>query len=574
LTVDAGPSVTTNPMNQTVCDGGTATFTAAASGSPTPTVQWQVSTDGGTTFNNVPGATSTTLMFTASASQNGHRFRAVFTNTCGTATTTAAILTVNSGPSVTTNPMNQTVCDGGTATFTAAASGSPTPTVQWQVSTDGGTTFNNVPGATSTTLMFTASASQNGHRFRAVFTNSCGSATSTAATLTVNTAPSVTTNPGDQATCAGSLVSFTAAASGSPTPTVQWQVSTDGGSTFANIPGATSTTLSFSATPAQDGHKFRAVFTNTCGTATTSAAMLMSGSAPAITTNPGNQSACSGGLASFVAGASGAPTPTVQWQVSTDGGATFNNIPGATSTTLSFAVAIGQNSNLFRAVFTNACGSATTSAATLTVNTPPVVTLNPTTQISIGGSPVTFSAAATGSPAPTVQWQVSTDGGVTFNNIPGATNPNLTFTPTPSQHGNLFRAIFTNVCGSVSTFVAGGGAALQVFDICIEQFSGEDAVFLRFNSITGDYLFTYCRKRVTLTGKGTIKRTQPDDLCKIELRDTGPDPRRPDRNIFAIVNVCDFQGDATIEIFARGETYTIHDENIRDNTCVCVLPGP
>ena len=108
---------------------------------------------------------------------------------------------------------------------------------------------NNVAGATTTTLTVpNVLAGQNGTKFRAVFTNGAGTATTTAATLTVNFAPSVTTNPSDQTVSAGRRATFTAAASGNPTPTVQWQVSTDGGATFSNIAGATSTTLSFAAT--------------------------------------------------------------------------------------------------------------------------------------------------------------------------------------------------------------------------------------------------------------------------------------------------------------------------------------
>jgi len=80
------------------------------------------------------------------------------------------------------------VTAGQTAAFTAAATGSPTPTVQWQVSTSGGA-FSNVSGATSTTLSFTTASSQNGNQYQAVFTNSAGSATTTAATLTANAAP-------------------------------------------------------------------------------------------------------------------------------------------------------------------------------------------------------------------------------------------------------------------------------------------------------------------------------------------------------------------------------------------------
>src|SRR5208283_114317 len=131
--------------------------------------------------------TSATYTFTAAAGQNGNEFRAVFTNSVGTATTTAAKLTVNVAPVITTNPSSQAVSAGSTASFTAAASGTPAPTVQWQVSTNGGTTFSNVSGATSATYNFTAGA-QDGNQFRAVFTNSVGTATTSAATLTVSPA--------------------------------------------------------------------------------------------------------------------------------------------------------------------------------------------------------------------------------------------------------------------------------------------------------------------------------------------------------------------------------------------------
>ncbi|MGH9972050.1 MAG: hypothetical protein ACREBG_30255 [Pyrinomonadaceae bacterium] len=111
----------------------------------------------------------------------------VVTSSLGlTATSNPVTLGLLSSPAITTNPGDTNVCEGATASFTAAASGNPTPTVQWQVSIDGGANFSDISGATSTTLSFTASASQNGNKFRAVFSNSCNSTTTTAATLTVN----------------------------------------------------------------------------------------------------------------------------------------------------------------------------------------------------------------------------------------------------------------------------------------------------------------------------------------------------------------------------------------------------
>ncbi|MGN6567406.1 MAG: beta strand repeat-containing protein, partial [Flavipsychrobacter sp.] len=451
LTVNGTPIVTTNPSNNTFCSGSTATFTAAATGSPTPTVQWQISTDGGVSYNNISGATSTTLTFTAASSQNNNKYRAVFTNTNGSATTNAATITVNVAPTVSTNPTGQTVCSGNSASFTASAGGTPTPTVQWQLSTDGGTTFNNISGATSATLSFTTAASQNNNQYRAVFTNSCGNVTTSAATLNVNVAPSVTTNPSSASFCPGASTSFTAAASGTPTPTVQWQLSTDGGTTYNNISGATSNIYTFTNAGSENGYKYRAVYTNSCGTVNTSAATLNMNAVPVVTTNPSTQTICSGSNVSFLAAASGTPTPTVQWQLSTDGGTTFNNISGATGTTLSFATTTSQNGNQYRAVFANTCNTATTTAATLNIDIAPSITTNPSDITVCPGTTTTFTAAASGIPTPTVQWQLSTDGGTTYNNISGATSNTYTFTNTGSENGYKYRAVYTNSCGNITS---------------------------------------------------------------------------------------------------------------------------
>ena len=120
--------------------------------------------------------------------ENGNQYEAVFTNSVGTATTSDAA-TLDGG--LRHHPARQP--DGRrrrTVTFTAASSNPGSgDTVQWEVSTDGGTTFSAISGATSTTYSFTATAATNGDEYEAVFTNSAGTLTSNAATLTVDSRP-------------------------------------------------------------------------------------------------------------------------------------------------------------------------------------------------------------------------------------------------------------------------------------------------------------------------------------------------------------------------------------------------
>jgi hypothetical protein len=85
------------PKPQAVIEGETATFEAAAVGAPKPTVQWELSTDGGKTFAAVSGATADQLKVTSTkASESGNRYRAAFTSGSETVKTTEATLTVES----------------------------------------------------------------------------------------------------------------------------------------------------------------------------------------------------------------------------------------------------------------------------------------------------------------------------------------------------------------------------------------------------------------------------------------------------------------------------------------------
>jgi alpha-tubulin suppressor-like RCC1 family protein len=360
-------------------------------------------------------------------------------------------------PKITRQPVNVTVEAGHSATFTSTASGTPTPSVQWELSSDGGVSWARVEGATATSLTIaSASPPESGDEYRAVFRNVAGEVTSKAATLTVQYAPAVTQQPVSTTVEAGQEAVFEASASGSPTPSVKWETSANG-TTWSAISGATSNKLTIPATTtSMSGREYRATFKNTVGAATSETVTLTVQKAPTVTKQPASITVNEGQRALFEAAASGFPAPTVHWEVSTDGGGTWSPIEGATSNQLAIASAqLSEDGYQYRAVFHNAAGTATSQAATLTVHAPPVITQQPAGTIVEVGESATFTATASGYPAPTVQWELSSDGGKTWSAISGATTDQLTIEGAQvSENGQRYRAVFTNISGTATSNAA------------------------------------------------------------------------------------------------------------------------
>jgi hypothetical protein len=216
LTVNAltvAPTITTQPANQTVTAGQTANFAVVATGTAPLSYQW--SKNGAA----ISGATSSTYTTPATtSSDSGAQFTVVVSNSAGSATSAAATLTVSAAavaPTITTQPANQTVTAGQTATFSVVATGTAPLSYQWQKS------GVNITGANSASYTTPATATaDNGSTFDVVVSNSAGSATSNTATLTVNAATQtlqIATTPLAGATLSGAY-SAALSASGGVTP--------------------------------------------------------------------------------------------------------------------------------------------------------------------------------------------------------------------------------------------------------------------------------------------------------------------------------------------------------------------
>jgi len=409
----AAPKITRQPSSVAVLEGQPASFEANATGSPT--AQWQISLDNGSTWNPIAGATSNSYAIAATKStENGDEFRVTFKNAGGEVTSRAVVLTVETAPAVTRQPVSVTADEGATVTFEASASGTPAPTVQWQYEPAGGT-WHNVAGAISDLLKLTAvKVAESENQYRAVFNNAAGEATSEPATLTVVVPPKVTKQPSSTTVKEGEPAIFEAAASGVPAAAVQWETSLDNGATWSPIPEAVYPQLVIIGTKGSyTGREYRAVFTNSAGTAISSVATLTVEAKPTITLQPSSVTILTGASASFKAAATGLPTPTVQWEVSSNEGASWSAVAGATATTLNISNAqLSQNGYEYRAAFTNVVGTTYTSAATLTVSATDYEAygwgMNTHGQVGVGSS---SSAILAPTPISSLQFVTAVSGG-------------------------------------------------------------------------------------------------------------------------------------------------------------------
>ncbi|MCX6318603.1 MAG: M1 family aminopeptidase [Bacteroidetes bacterium] len=276
ITPGAGPAINTQPAGQTVCSGSNAVFTLSAPAAAS--YQWQVSTNGGGTFTNIPGANATTFTLTAvTTALNNNQYRCIATALCGNTTSGAAILTVNAAPAIGAQPAAATICTGGTNTFCVTATGTGL-SYQWEYATNCTTapwqTISNAApfsGANTACLTITnAPITFANYAFRCVINSTAcsNSVTSNCATLTLINPATITTAPADAAICAGSNHTFTVAGNSTEPIAYQWQVSTDGGTNWTAIGGATNATYTVSnASATLNGNRYRCLLSNaTCTT--------------------------------------------------------------------------------------------------------------------------------------------------------------------------------------------------------------------------------------------------------------------------------------------------------------------
>lgn len=254
--------------------------------------------------------------------------------------------------------------------------------------------------------------------------------------------PEITTQPRNQIILAGTDVTFTVVATGSPAPNYQWQLN------GVNIRDAINATLTLSKVSRNQSGNYTVVVSNTAGSVTSQPATLtvsLTVIPPSIVTQPQDQTVTLGANVTFMAVASGIEPLSYQWK--------FNGtiIPGATGPSLTRNSVRASDAGGYVVVVTNSAGSVTSRTAALIVTAPvlpPSITSQPQSKIVTLGRNIVLTVSATGTEPLVYQWHFN------GNPISAATNAVLELQNLRPADAGSYSVIVRNAGGSVTSTAA------------------------------------------------------------------------------------------------------------------------
>ncbi len=212
--------------------------------------------------------TSPSYHLVTSAANSGYQFRCLVKNSAGSLYTNTVTLKVK--PGITTQPTNQTVSAGGTATFKVTAAGAAA--YQWYYRKSASEAWVSVKnnGSSSTYNLITL-ATHNGYQFRCEVKNAAGSVYTNTVTLKVK--PGIKTQPADITVNAGETATFTVTAAGATS--YQWWYRKSSSSTWVTVKNnGTSAAYNLITAKSHNGYQFRCEVKNAAGSVNTSTVAL------------------------------------------------------------------------------------------------------------------------------------------------------------------------------------------------------------------------------------------------------------------------------------------------------------
>ncbi len=416
--------------DNTICPNESVTFSinSSANMGSTPTYKWYkngsaIQGQGASTYTTTDLVDSDDITVEMTSSLDGACL------TSPAATSIGIITTVNPATTISSQPSSASSCAGSSQSYAVTAAGTGTLTYQWMK--DGSNITGNA-SATTSDLTLSGIGASDAASYTVAVQGGCGSATtSSAATLSLSDATTISSQPSGVTDCAGETANFTVSAAGDGSLTYQWRK--DG----SPLSGETSSSLAVSNIATSNAGNYSVVVTGGCGALASSDAALAVNPATSISSDPAASTICAGNTANFSVTASGTGSLSYQWQL--DG----SDVSGETSSTLAVSNAQSVNAGSYTVIVTGSCGNSTSSGAALQVDSPPVITSGDFIDVSTCGEneyDVTLSNSLSGS------WTESPVGAAFFNSTQG----NQTITPYASGYDQSVVLTWTENQGGCS----------------------------------------------------------------------------------------------------------------------------
>jgi subtilase family serine protease len=269
------PFFLTQPAGAIAAAGSNVTLAAAASGAAPISFQWQFDgtnlSDGG----NFSGSASNLLSLTGVVTNESGNYTLILTNAYGSVTSSIAALQVGFGPIIGTQPANQVVLSGGSATFSVATAGSTPFAYLWRKNGANFSRNHLTSGATSNLLTLYSVVTNDDGNYGVVVTNLFGTITSSAASLLVYQPPAIIASSVTNRTveCGSNQLFFSVTFGGTPMPSLQWSL--DG----VVLPSATNATFALTNLDFPN-HIVSVVIANAYASVTNSAVITVSDTMP------------------------------------------------------------------------------------------------------------------------------------------------------------------------------------------------------------------------------------------------------------------------------------------------------
>lgn len=373
-------AILTQPTGFTKARDEAGALAVVAEGEGTLSYQWYKDSA------KLEGETGATLSFDSLATTDSGVYTVEVSDVNGTVTSTPVTVVVYTELAILTQPVGFTAIEGNTGSLTVEAEGEGTLKYQWYKDDVA------LNGETNATLNFDSIAKTDAGTYKVTVTDLNGSVTSTAVTVTVQTALKITTQPAGFSLLVGESGTLTVTAEGEGTLSYQWYKGD------AEIAGATFSSLELNNVAEADEAVYKVKVTDQNGSIVSNGANVVVDNQLKITKQPEAVDVMVGSTTNLTVEAEGEGTLTYQWYKGDIA------IEGATNTTLDWESISLSDAGTYKVVVSDSNGSITSNEVVVAVDKRLAITGQPTGVTLVEGNTASLSVVAEGAGTLTYQW--------------------------------------------------------------------------------------------------------------------------------------------------------------------------